>query len=90
MKIRSGFISNSSSSSFVIDKRDLTEDQIEEILNNDFSDQQFGKDTGDDWYISDAGNTVRGYVSMDNYSMSDFFDKIGVPRDVIEWDEFPF
>jgi len=33
MKIRNGFVSNSSSSSFVISKKDLTPKQINQILN---------------------------------------------------------
>ena len=33
MKLRAGFVSNSSSSSFVIKKEDLTEEQINSLLN---------------------------------------------------------
>lgn len=33
MKIRNGFVSNSSSSSFILNKKDLTAEQIEQIKN---------------------------------------------------------
>lgn len=81
MKLRFGFVSNSSSSSFVIKVKDITGKQLAEILTNDYTDQPFG----DSWDIECNKCVVKGSVFMDNYSMRKFLDKIGVNPDVVEW-----
>ena len=87
MKIRNGFVSNSSSSSFTINKDDITCLQIVAIKKH----IEFGNDMGvygsdiDAWSISESDFTISGYTSMDNFSMRDFLEKIGVPEDKIKW-----
>jgi len=82
MKVRNGFVSNSSSSSFIINISDLTALQVYQILNNKEMEKvnQYDK-----WQIEHDILTIRGYTSMNNYSMSDYLKKIGVHMDKIEW-----
>jgi len=82
MKIRQGFVSNSSSSSFIIMKDKISIEQKEAILNNDFMDQPWH----DSWKITESEDHIEGSTSMNNYSMQDFFSKIGVEDNLITWD----
>ena len=79
MKIRQGFVSNSSSSSFVLDKRYLTEEQIEAILNCE-------EILSDSWNITDDGDVISGHTWMDNGAMGEFLKEINVGLKALEGD----
>jgi hypothetical protein len=91
MKQRSGFVSNSSSSSFTIAKDKLTLEQYEKIVNHFELGAQMGLYTGDDWnrwrirVTPVIGEIVEGYTDMDNFDMREFLEKIGVDMDAVEW-----
>jgi len=80
MKVRHGFISNSSSSSFIIKLSDLTADQLGSILNLDTP--EFNADP---WRFEVENGTITGSTWMDNFSMSVFLVYIGVDDSNIEW-----
>ena len=81
MKIRMGFVSNSSSSSFLIQRKYISESQLEQIVNHD-------DEAGDDeWEITVTDTIVRGFTIMDNFDMAEFLEKIGVDSDHILWDD---
>ena len=96
MKMRQGFVSNSSSSSFVIPRDVLSKRQVNKIENHiHFSN---GMDTeyeengetwcnhqGDAWSITVDDDEVSGYTSMDNFDMRWFLTQIDVDEDDIEW-----
>jgi hypothetical protein len=84
MKTRTGFVSNSSSSSFIIDKKHLTTQQIELIKNHSASE---GCD--DPWDVEEKGEYVVGSTWMDNFDMEKYLREIGVPMDKVEWGEMP-
>jgi hypothetical protein len=94
MKIRSGFVSNSSSSSFVIDKYNLSQRQIDRITNHieeskgmTARDEEWGwcNNEGDAWEITVDDEAVRGSTFMDSFDMQDFLRQIGVDDDDIIW-----
>lgn len=69
MKIRRGFVSNSSSSSFILEKKFMTQDQINSIMSYE---------GGDYWSITENDETIHGFTCMDNGYMQDYFKTINL------------
>lgn len=79
MKTRNGFISNSSSNSFIIKKASLTYSQVDEILNH-------RNKAGDEaWIITEDYARIYGSTDINNFDMECFLDEIGVAKNSIEW-----
>lgn len=83
MKIRNGFVSNSSSCSFTINLSDLTEEQIEKIKNHSkidpyFKNEGYGYAICDEWEIDIRDGYLLGFTFMDNFDIGSFLTDIGV------------
>ena len=77
VKIRKGFVSNSSSSSFVASTARLTEDEIQMLLDYTLSDEN-----EDGWTITvdeDKG-LVEGFTSMCNGAFPEWVEKKGLNK----------
>jgi hypothetical protein len=90
MKCRTCFVSNSSSSSFVIHKDDLTKDQIWMIENHITVSKQ--QDTyyyiDDPWFIDDDRFFLKGHTSLDNFDMYHYMENIvKVDMFKVKWNE---
>ena len=105
MKIRTGFVSNSSSSSFVLDRNKMTALQIEQIYHVEETlqkikeqdsinlDKKFGcceSEDIKDWTIEEDGNRIVGHTCMDNFDMVEFVNYIGANKAFIERDHSNF
>ena len=95
MKFREGFVSNSSSSSFVLKKKDLKKFQICAIKHH----LEFGKLLGVEYTDHECNRwsmhgikdknckTITLSTSMTNFDMREFLKKIGVPDEVVPEEE---
>jgi len=96
MKLKTDFVTNSSSSSFVIATEHLTKEQIAMIhdhietaliIESKDKDIDFGfPNRGDAWTISEANGEISGSTIMDNFDMMGFLQYIGVPMEFVEND----
>jgi len=88
MKIRNGFVSNSSSSSFMVSLRKLSIEQLCKILNHQVWGEKMGMEyaKSDAWNIEIRNGVLYGDTFMDNFDMGKFMDKLGVTG--IVWGQF--
>ena len=87
MKIRNGFVSNSSSASFIINKYDISAKQLDQIIDHAEECEKYHMHCGDSdaWSIDSSGHVVEGKTWMDNFDMAEFFRHIGINPDVVRW-----
>lgn len=86
---RLGFVANSSSSSFVLDKSKITGNQLEAVLNHaKHADIHFnGFWTNASWVLDNSKKTdLTGYTSMDNFDMGLFFELLEIPSDAYSFE----
>jgi hypothetical protein len=91
MKSRFGFVSNSSSSSFIIANYNLSLEQINKIVNHSSVAEKDMPEIdcpNDSWTIEVTYEHVQGYTYMDNFDMSTFLKNIGVDSKNIKWEDF--
>ena len=88
MKIRYGFVSNSSSSSFMISKHEISAYQLCQIVDYQTECEKYNMscNSEDAWSIDTNSPNVKGTTWMDNFDMRKFLQHIGIKSDVIKWD----
>lgn len=95
MKLRNGFVTNSSSSNFVIGREGLTPLQEHAIINHIEIAKQLGFDDpayceeSDRWNIEFFPHMIECSTFMDNFDMRGFLTWIGVCADDIRGDKYP-
>ena len=93
MKFRTSHVTNSSSSSFIIAKKYLDEDQIKAIHNHIKLSEKMGMEITKwdfPWDINENEDYITGYTDMDNFDMYNFLKEIDVNSKLISWSSFPF
>jgi len=92
MKTRTGFVSNSSASSFALPLASVTEEQLAHIRDHiRYAKEQwpnkFDDDDWDAWTIYVTEERVIGYTMMDNFDMLTFLRYLGISEEFIKPNE---
>lgn len=91
MKVRNDFVTNSSSSSFIISKKNLDDDQLEAIKKHSILARKMGfYHYEEEWHIEENDDFITCYTWMDNFDMLSFLENIDVNKRVVCWGEYPF
>jgi len=86
MKVRTGFVSNSSSSSFVIPLSAITINQAQKILNHAMLGKEMLMGCCDyPWAVHIESGYLYGETDMDNFDMFFFINAIGINENFIKW-----
>jgi hypothetical protein len=89
VKIRRDFVTNSSSSSFIISKDELDQYQIEAIRKHSEIGELLGIDCSEEpWRITENDFYITGFTCMDNFDMYEFLRVFGVDVRNIKWSEY--
>jgi hypothetical protein len=92
MKIRIGFVSNSSSASFVVSLDKITEKDMGILMSypQEISAAEVNRAWPDSWSITvdTQRGVIRGYTTMDNGDLSEFLNRRGVDVSLFIWDSF--
>lgn len=81
MKIRIGFVSNSSSSSFIISKAALTATQIYVIKNHIKIGEMLGMENAvkeEEWNITETNQDIKGETDMNNFNLHRLMIEVGI------------
>lgn len=86
MKTRADYVTNSSSSSFVINKKYLDNDQIIAIREHSRLGEKLGiKYSEEAWSIEENSKYIGGCTFMDNFDMREFLEKIDIDIRLVDW-----
>lgn len=83
MKIRTCFVANSSSASFIVMKNNLSQQQIQMIHDHESCGREYA-DT-DPWIVRDTGDVLLLSTSMDNFDMESYLlEEVGLSEEQFE------
>ena len=88
MKIRHDFVTNSSASSFIINKRYLDNDQLKAIRRHGEIGELIGIEYANDpWRIEENPDFIGGCTLVDNFDMAEFLERIDVDMKHVDFSD---